>query len=104
MTIDANPFIYSHPVSPEDVLDRDTETQQLLKNAVGGHYVRLYAPRKYGKTSLLKRARGDGEAQEGLIPVHVDLSRVSSVADVTIRIERAYSRQLRGSLRTRVEE
>lgn len=104
MTIDANPFIYSHPVSPEDVLDRDTETRQLLKNAVGGHYVRLYAPRKYGKTSLLKRALRDGEAQEGLIPVHVDLYRVSSVADVTIRIERAYSRQLRGSLRTRVEE
>ena len=27
----------------------------------GGHYVRLYAPRKYGKTSLLKRDLRDGD-------------------------------------------
>jgi hypothetical protein len=104
MITDINPFIYSHPLSPEDVIDRDDEAQQLLKNVVGGHYVRLYAPRKYGKTSLLKRALRDGEAEEGLIPILVDLYRVSSIADVTIRFERAYSKQLKGAIRARVEE
>lgn len=104
MITDVNPFIYSHPLSPEDVIDRDDETHQLLKNVVGGHYVRLYAPRKYGKTSLLKRALRDGEAQEGLIPILVDLYRVSSIADVTIRFERAYSKQLKGAIRAKVEE
>lgn len=104
MITDVNPFVYSHPVPPEDVVDRDEETQQLLKNAVGGHYVRLYAPRKYGKTSLLKRALRDGEAQESLIPILVDLYRVSSIADVTIRFERAYSKQLKGAIRAKVEE
>ena len=54
MIDDVNPFVYSRPSSPEDVVDRDDETHELLKNAVGGHYVRLYAPRKYGKTSLLE--------------------------------------------------
>ena len=39
--------------------------------------MRLFAPRKYGKTSLLERALRDGESEEGLIPVHVDLYRVS---------------------------
>jgi hypothetical protein len=104
MISDVNPFIYSHPLSPEDVIDRDDETHQLLKNVVGGHYVRLYAPRKYGKTSLLKRALRDGEAQEGLIPILVDLYRVSSIADVTIRFERAYSKHLKGAIRAKVEE
>ena len=53
MITDVNPFVYSRPIAPDDVIDRDDETQQLLRWAVGGHYVRLYAPRKYGKTSLL---------------------------------------------------
>ena len=89
MIEDINPFVYSHPVSPEDVVDREEEVRTLLRNVVGGHYVRLYAPRKYGKTSLLKLALHDGERNEGLIPVLVDLYRVSSIADVTVRLERA---------------
>jgi uncharacterized protein len=103
MITDVNPFVYSRPLAPEDIIDRDGETHELLRNAVGGHFVRLFAPRKYGKTSLLKRALRDGEEQEGLIPVLVDLYRVSSIADVTVRFERAYARQLKGALRTRVE-
>jgi uncharacterized protein len=102
--VDVNPFIYSHPVSPEDVINRDDETRELLTQVVGGHFVRLYAPRKYGKTSLLNRALRDGEAQEGLIPILVDLYRVSSIADVTVRFERAYSRHLKGALRAKIEE
>jgi uncharacterized protein len=101
---DVNPFVYSHPISPEEIIDRDEETRALLQHAAGGHYVRLYAPRKYGKTSLLKRALRDGERSEGLIPVLVDLYRVVSIADVTVRFERAYSRQLKGAIRSRVEE
>ena len=103
MIADVNPFVYSRPVAPEDVVDREEEVRQLLRNVVGGHYVRLYAPRKYGKTSLLKRALHDGERSEGLIPVLVDLYRVSSVADVTVRLERAYAQHLKGELRRRVE-
>jgi hypothetical protein len=104
MITDVNPFVYSHPVSAEEVIDRDEETQELLTNAVGGHFVRLYAPRKYGKTSLLKRALRDGEAKEGLIPILVDLYRVSSIADVTLRLERAYSKQLKGAVRSKIED
>jgi hypothetical protein len=104
MITDVNPFIYSHPLAPDDIVDRDDETKWLLTAAVGGHYVRLYAPRKYGKTSLLRRVLRDGEREEGLIPVLVDLYGVLSVADVAIRFERAYARQLKGKMRARVEE
>lgn len=100
---DVNPFVYSRPVSPEEIIDRDDETAALLRHAVGGHFVRLYAPRKYGKTTLLKRALLEGAREQGLIPVLVDLYRVASIADVTIRIERAYAKDLRGSLRDKIE-
>jgi uncharacterized protein len=101
---DVNPFVYSRPLPPEDIVDRDEETRALLTAAIGGHYVRLFAPRKYGKTSLLMRALRDGEADEGLIPVLVDLYGVVSISDVTIRFERAYSRHLKGAIRGRIEE
>jgi hypothetical protein len=99
-----NPFVYSRPIGPEELIDRDDETAELLQKAVGGHYVRLYAPRKYGKTSLLNRALRDGAQQEGLVPVLVDLYRVISIADVTIRFERAYAKHLKGALRAKVED
>jgi hypothetical protein len=102
--LDINPFVYSRPLAPEDIIDRDGESEALLRNAAGGHYVRMYAPRKYGKTSLLRRALRDGEEREGLIPILVDLYRISSIADVAIRFERAYSRQLKGALRSKVED
>lgn len=104
MITDVNPFVYSRPIKPDDILDRDDETHELLKKVVGGHYVRLYAPRKYGKTSLLTRALRDGAQEEGLIPVLVDLYRVVSIADVTIRFERAYAKHLKGALRAKVED
>jgi hypothetical protein len=104
MITDVNPFVYSHPIAPDEIIDRDRETHELLAAAVGGHFVRLYAPRKYGKTSLLRRVLRDAERDEGLIPILVDLYGVLSIADVTVRFERAYARQLKGKLRARIEE
>jgi hypothetical protein len=101
---DLNPFVYSRPVAPDDVVDRDEETQELLAAAAGGHYVRLYAPRKYGKTSLLRRVLRDAERQEGMVPILVDLYGVLSLADVAVRVERAYARELKGRLRSRIDE
>src|ERR1051325_3930484 len=99
---DVNPFVYSRPLAPEDVLDREPEIQQLLSLAAGGHYVRLYAPRRFGKTSLLRKALAEAERSGELVPVLVDLYGVLSYADVTIRVERAYA-QLKGTIRKTIE-
>ena len=104
MLIDVNPFVYSHPLAPDDIIDRDDETRRVLTNAVGGHFVRLYAPRKYGKTSLLRRVLRDAEEHEGMTPILVDLYGVLSIRDVAVRFERAYARQLKGKTRSRIEE
>jgi uncharacterized protein len=101
---DTNPFIYSRPTrAPEDIIDRDEETAQLLKLAVGGHFVRLVAPRKYGKTTLLWRVLREAADTEGLVSIYVDLYGVLSIADVAIRVERAYAQQLQGTLRSTIE-
>ena len=104
MITDANPFVYSRPIPPEDLIDRDTEAADLLRAAVGGHYVRLYAPRKYGKTSLLRRVMEEAERAEGMTAVLVDLFGVLSLADIAVRLERAYASQLRGGVRAKIEE
>jgi len=101
---DANPFVYSRPIAPEDLIDRDNEASELLRAAVGGHYVRLYAPRKYGKTSLLRRVLQEAGRTEGMVAILVDLFGVLSLADIAVRLERAYAAQLRGGIRARIEE
>lgn len=93
----SNPFRYSSPVEPEGLIDRAGELHQLLELAEGAHNARLIAPRRYGKTSVL-RALGDRAERLGVVFVYVNFFGVVTVADIAERIERAYSQQLRGPL------
>jgi hypothetical protein len=43
---DLNPFVFTRPVDPSDLIDRERESEQLLALAEGGHAVRLSAPRR----------------------------------------------------------
>lgn len=89
----ANPFIFSEPVAPADLLDRDAEAALLVERASGGHNSRLVAPRRYGKTSLLRRALADA-ASQGFVGVYVNFFGVLTQRDVAARIESAYAEQL----------
>jgi hypothetical protein len=89
----ANPFTFSEPVAPVDLIDRDREAALLVERALGGHNSRLVAPRRYGKTSLLRRSLADIEAQ-GLVGVYVNFFGVLTQTDVAARIESAYAEQL----------
>jgi hypothetical protein len=92
------PFVYSQPVRPDALIDRDAEAQKLVELAEGGHASRLSAPRRYGKTSLLYRVKLDAE-KIGMACVYVDFSRAISVTDVAITIEQAYRHSLQGPVR-----
>jgi len=89
----ANPFVFSEPVSPIDLLDREAEAALLVDRAFGGHNSRLVAPRRYGKTSLLRRALHDAESS-ALVGVYVSFFGVLTQTDVAARIETAYAKQL----------
>jgi uncharacterized protein len=92
-----NPFRYSHPVAVEDLIDRDGEAETLLRNAEEGSNSRLVAPRRYGKTSLVRRVLDDA-AKLDWATVYVDFFGVLTLADIAERIEIAYGQQLRGPL------
>jgi uncharacterized protein len=93
----SNPFRYSSPVDPPDLVGRKRELDELLDLAGGAHNARLVAPRRYGKTSLL-HALAAGAENIGLIPVYVNFFGVVTAADITERIELAYAEQLRGPI------
>lgn len=90
-------FRYSEPVPVDELIDRDTEAALLLRRASEGNNSRLVAPRRFGKTSLLRRALHDAE-REGWAAVYVDFFGVLTLTDIAQRIERAYSEQLPGRL------
>jgi hypothetical protein len=85
-----NPFVFSRPVEPGDLIDRDNESAKLLALAEGGHAVRLSAPRRYGKTSLLRRLGEDAE-RAGMNYVEVDFYGVLSEIEVAERLEDGYA-------------
>jgi uncharacterized protein len=93
----ANPFRFSAPVGIDDLIDRDVETEQLVATAREGNNARLVAPRRYGKTSLLRRVLGEvGAGADAWHAVYVDLFGVLTLADVADRVERAYAASLTG--------
>ena len=98
---DLNPFRFSGPLTPEQMIDRDPEADDLLALADGGHSFRLVGPRRYGKTTLLRRVLQAAE-HEGMATVLVDLQDVLSIAEIVVRLERGYDR-LKGPLRRHVE-
>lgn len=98
MARDVNPFQTSGPLKPADMIDRDTEARELFDLADGGHSARLVAPRRYGKSSLLGRVLAEAD-RAGMPTAHVDLMDVLTLGAIVTRIERAYSRALKGPLR-----
>lgn len=91
-----NPFRYTDPVRPDELVDRDDESSRLVRLAVEGNNSRLVGPRRYGKTSLLRRV--GAEMPRGWLAVSVDFFGVLTLDDVAERIERAYAEQLSGRL------
>jgi hypothetical protein len=89
--VQLNPFVFNRPVSAADLIDRDQETEQMLRLAEGGHAVRLSAPRRYGKTSLLRRLGLEAE-KAGMNYVEVDFYGVLSRLDVAGRLEDGYAK------------
>jgi hypothetical protein len=92
-----NPFQVTKPVDPSEVIDRETEDANLRALAEEGNNGRLVAPRRYGKTSLLRRSQVR-LADDDWLTVYVDLLGVVTMNDFAARVERAYISQLNGTV------
>jgi hypothetical protein len=86
----------------EDLIDLIVERRRRHPDMHVYHYA-AYEPTALGR--LMGRYGTREEELDDLFrgQVFVDLYRVASVADVTVRLERAYAKHLRGDLRGRVE-
>lgn len=89
-----NPFVFDRPLPAARSVGRSVQLERLLGLVLGGQSVRLAAPRRYGKTTLLQHlAQVSWEAHD-VVPAYVDLSRVTSLQDVALRVARAYEHRL----------
>jgi hypothetical protein len=100
--VQVNPFRVSGELDSVDMIDREPEAVRLLALAEGGHASRLVAPRRYGKTSLLRQVLFDA-GETGWATALVDLEGVLSLSSLVVRIERAYDRSLKGAVRRTVD-
>jgi hypothetical protein len=67
-----NPFNYGDLVADESFTDRQDELQQLKSDILNGQNVALIAPRRYGKSSLVRAVLSDLIGR-GVLVVEVDL-------------------------------
>jgi hypothetical protein len=77
-------------VPPPMLIDREQELTVLSRRAADRVSVRLVAPRRFGKTSVVG-AHAERLRESGWRTVHVDLSRVADLTDVARRVAAAYT-------------
>jgi hypothetical protein len=77
MSPDTNPFVYGEVVPVAAFVDRETELDRLTRDLLAGQKVFLISPRRYGKSSLVRRALA-AAARGGALTVDVTVSSYSS--------------------------
>ncbi len=82
-----SPFPYHGPLRPEQVSGRESLAIDIAQRISDRRLTALIGPRRYGKTSLLKRVAADLEAV-GPQPVWVDLYQMASMSDLAAAIDR----------------
>lgn len=98
-----SPFIYDEPLPPAMVVGRTGERDVLANRHQSGRAVVLSAPRRYGKTSLL-RAYAEDLVASNDPHILVDLYGVQSLNDVNVRLQRAYGKWVTGGVRQTLTE
>ena len=75
----SNPFKFGKEVSGEQFYDRQDAFEKLYRKLAGGSCnVVMYAPRRYGKTSLVNKVLARFE-EEGVPTVSIDLNKIATV-------------------------
>lgn len=86
--MDISPFPYHGPLRAEQVEGRDDLVHDLVERVTERRVTAMLGPRRFGKTSVLRRVAADLE-QAGTSVIWVDLYEVTSIVDVAIRFDEA---------------
>ncbi len=87
-----NPFYFGNEVYEGDFCNRVRELEELKKDVDSGLNVLLYAPRRFGKTSLLKQLQYDLSQQDNYKIIFFDWFSSSSVEEFIQRYFDAIAR------------
>jgi uncharacterized protein len=83
-----NPFRYGSLALDEAFTDREREIAELKADALNGQDVVLFAPRRYGKSSLTWRVAGELVA-EGALVAQVNLMTTPTITQLAEKLARA---------------
>lgn len=97
-----SPFVFQQPLPPARLRGRDIVIDRLSEAAAAGNATVLAAPRRYGKTSVLLAVQ-ERLAEAGHAVALVDLYATASLAELVVRLERAWART-RPAWRERIEQ
>lgn len=81
----SNPFVFGVPVEGAHFTDREKEKREILDSLMAGQNLILFAPRRYGKSSLLREIVR-GLYKDKFLPLWIDVSEVSTVRGFLERI------------------
>ena len=65
-----NPFVYGEEVSGDSFCNREEEIKEILRDIKNSQNVIIFSPRRYGKTSLIKKVL---QRARGILTFYVDL-------------------------------
>ncbi|MCY3889804.1 MAG: hypothetical protein OXG50_07895 [bacterium] len=85
--MDRSPFPYHGPLEADQVSGREALVIDIAQRITDRRLTALVGPRRYGKTSLLKRVAADLQAV-GPQPVWIDLYQLTSMADLASAVDR----------------
>jgi len=81
----SNPFVFGVPVEGANFTDREKEKREILDSLMAGQNLILFAPRRYGKSSLLREVMR-GLDKKKFFTLWIDVSEVSTVRGFLERI------------------
>jgi len=86
--VEISPFPHQGPLDPAAVVGRDALVDDLIERLTERRVTALLGPRRFGKTSVLRRVASDLETS-GTSIVWVDAYEVSSITDLALRFDSA---------------
>ena len=97
----SNPFRFEGPLDLSALIGRDVEVEALIGNALDRRVVSLGAPRRYGKTSLLRAVGAVLQAEHDFLVAYVDLQALSGIDDFVARFGSSWRKATRTHRRAR---
>jgi hypothetical protein len=98
MRVESSPFVIAGPAPAGELVGRHDVLAAIAERAARGRFVLLTAPRRYGKTTLVRRLQHDAATSRDNAVVIVDLLGVQTHEDIALRMVQAWTRLPEGVL------